>query len=208
MTTSRQVRVLFEIIFLFIFPPLLIYLHIIPKSIWFVALLIMFLIIPSIVIKEKWSLKSLGIRLDNISSGLLPYTIFTILGVLVMISIAQIVKSGTVENWWQDAHFQFLFLPISFIQEFAYRSFLIPRLKNFTRSPFLIIFLNAILFSLLHIFYPNPMVNLPLTFVAGLGFAALYYRYPNLILITISHCILNFLAVYYCFVGFAHCRPM
>lgn len=199
---------LIEIFFLFILPVLLIYFNIIPRDVRLGVLALVFFILVGIVVREKWSLKSLGIRLDNLIPALIPYTLFTLGAVAALIVIAKLLNSDTVENWSKDIHFQFLFLPISFIQEFAYRSFLIPRLKSIINSPWLVILANAILFSFLHIFYPNPVVNLPLTFFAGLGFASLYYRYPNLILATISHCILNFLSVYYCFVGFAHCRAL
>lgn len=201
-------KTLFEIFFLFILPVLLIYFNIIPKSVRLGVLVIVFFILIGVVVKEKWSLKSLGIRIDNLRSGVLPYTIFTILSVGVVFLIARLLHSGTVENWSRDVHFQFLFLPISVIQEFAYRSFLIPRLKGITNSPWLVVLIDAIIFASLHIFYPNPAVNLTLTFFAGIGFATLYYRYPNLFLASISHCVLNFVTVYYCFVGFAHCRPL
>lgn len=207
MTASKR-KVFLEIFFLFILPVLLIYLNIIPKEVRLGVLALVFFILIGIVVKEKWSFKSLGIRLDNIQSGLLPYTLFTIFSVGVVFLIARLAHSGTVENWWKDMHFQFLFLPISFIQEFAYRGFLIPRLKGVIASPWLVIVINAAIFAFLHIFYPNAVVNLALTFFGGIGFAALYYRYPNLFLATISHCILNFVTVYFCFVGFAHCRPM
>jgi len=51
---------------------------------------------------------------------------------------------------------------------------------------------NAVLFSLMHIIYLKAYVTLPLTFIAGIGLAWIYYKYPNLILISIAHTILKF----------------
>jgi membrane protease YdiL (CAAX protease family) len=66
--------------------------------------------------------------------------------------------------------------------------------KAFNNVPF-VIFLNASLFALIHIIYINTDIVLPLTFIGGIGFAVMYYKYPNLVMISISHTILNFTAM-------------
>ena len=87
------------------------------------------------------------------------------------------------------------FLPSSFFQEFAFRSFLIPRLKIIFNNNYYVIFINAILFTLMHIIYFNLGIVIPLVFVAGIFLAWLYSKYPNLILISLVHSVLNITAV-------------
>lgn len=62
-------------------------------------------------------------------------------------------------------------------------------------SPVFIILLNASLFSLMHIIYLNSYFVRPVTFIAGIGFAWIYYKYENLILISASHTVLNFVGM-------------
>lgn len=58
---------------------------------------------------------------------------------------------------------------------------------------------NALIFTFAHVIYPNKKINLPLIFVAGMAFAVIYFYYPNLILIAISHIILNYAALLFGF---------
>ena len=70
------------------------------------------------------------------------------------------------------------------------------------RSATAVIVWNALLFAGLHIIYPDLAISLPLIFAGGLGFASLYYVYPNLFLVSASHVVLNFFALLYCFFSF------
>ena len=63
------------------------------------------------------------------------------------------------------------------------------------KSPIFIICINAAVFAFMHVIYLNSIFVLPMTFIAGIGFAWMYYRYKNLILISVSHTVLNFIAV-------------
>jgi membrane protease YdiL (CAAX protease family) len=98
-------------------------------------------------------------------------------------------------RWWENARFLALFIPISVLQEIIFRGILMHMLKRaFQSIPFIII-LNASLFALIHIIYLNTSIIMPLTFIGGLGFAWMYHKYPNLIMISISHTVLNFTAM-------------
>jgi membrane protease YdiL (CAAX protease family) len=88
------------------------------------------------------------------------------------------------------------------LQEIAYRGFLFPKLKELTNSWLVIIFVNTILFTILHAIYPMPGLMLPVAFISGLALAVMYRFYPNLILISLSHAILNFIAVLHGFFFF------
>ena len=74
-----------------------------------------------------------------------------------------------------------------------------PKLELLMGIGFLAIAVNAIIFALLHIIYSNDYVSLLMIFAAGLGFAGMYLYYPNLILIALSHSVLNFIAVLFGF---------
>ncbi|WP_108803093.1 type II CAAX prenyl endopeptidase Rce1 family protein [Aquimarina sp. Aq107] len=73
-------------------------------------------------------------------------------------------------------------------QELIYRTFFYDRYENLVKSKWLFIFLNAILFSLAHIFLRSFLVQL-LTFLGGLLFAFTYQRTKSTTLVSIEHAI-------------------
>ncbi len=152
-----------------------------------------------IVVFEKWSFFDLGMRIDNIKEGLIPYVAFTAIGVLCLVISAKILKNKPDKDFYKQKHFIFGFILLSILQEFLFRSFLIVKLSSFINSTFLIILINAVLFTIMHLIYFNKKSVLFLLFCSGLIFAYLYLSFPNLILISISHSILNYFAVMFGF---------
>ncbi|WP_298238056.1 type II CAAX endopeptidase family protein [uncultured Algibacter sp.] len=73
-------------------------------------------------------------------------------------------------------------------QELVYRTFYFHRYNSFFTNKILFIFLNAILFSLAHLFFRNVLV-LILTFLGGLLFAITYKKTKSTILVSIEHAI-------------------
>lgn len=73
-------------------------------------------------------------------------------------------------------------------QELIYRTFFFERYKNLFTSHRLFIFVNAIVFSLGHIFFRNSLVIL-LTFFGGLLFAFTFYKTKSTLLVSIEHAI-------------------
>lgn len=203
---TKLSRVIPEMLIIFVLPVLLLYFKIIPISyrLW-LTIPVTLLIIHSVV-REKWSLKKLGIRIDNLRSSFLPYLTFTLVGVGIIFLFIKLTGRTYLDEYWKLYHFQGLFVLISTFQEFAFRGYLIPKLKSFISSDLKVILINSLLFSLLHIIFPNPWLMLPLAFLAGVAFSTMYKFFPNLILISISHSILNFVAVLYCLFSFAVCR--
>ena len=127
-----------------------------------------------------------------------PYAIFTIVGVGLLFFVSYIIPSfdnRPYYKWWEDMRFLALFIPISVLQEIIFRGILMKFLRHAFSSPMFIIILNASLFSLIHVIYDNSIFILPMTFIGGIGFAWIYYKYPNLILVSISHTVLNFTAM-------------
>ena len=73
-------------------------------------------------------------------------------------------------------------------QELIYRTLYFQRYESLFKSKSLFIFLNAIVFSLGHIFYRNPLVLL-MTFLGGILFALTYDKTKSTILVSIEHTI-------------------
>lgn len=185
------------IFFLFILPVASIYFGIVPIEYRIVALMVISLFIYGYIRRSGWGSDELGFHPKSWKSGILPYSLFTIVGVAVILWVGKTYFPAPAISWWQDTRLISFFIIISFAQEFIFRGFLMRFLSEFWNSPYKIIITNAILFALIHVIYQSPEIGVPLSFVGGLFFALLYYFFPNLVYISISHSILNFLAVYY-----------
>lgn len=73
-------------------------------------------------------------------------------------------------------------------QELIYRTFFFKRYEALFSSEGLVIFINAVLFSLAHLFFQNTLVLL-LTFCGGLLFAYTFKNTRSTTLVTIEHAI-------------------
>jgi len=73
-------------------------------------------------------------------------------------------------------------------QELIYRTFYFQRYEELFRNKNLLLFVNAIVFSLGHIFFRNALVMI-ITFLGGLLFALTYYRTKSTLLVSIEHAI-------------------
>jgi len=73
-------------------------------------------------------------------------------------------------------------------QELIYRTFFFQRYEVFFKSKPFLIFVNAIVFSLAHIFFRNSLV-LALTFFGGLLFAISFNKTRSTLLVSIEHAI-------------------
>jgi membrane protease YdiL (CAAX protease family) len=151
-----------------------------------------------VIYKERWTLTMLNIRFDNLRKTFLPYAAFTVLGVIVLVGVMKMlgIQSTAINPYVVLFEWS---IPIGAVQEFLYRGFLMRELHRVCASIPMIITVNALLFMLLHILYNPPILILPLTFIGGIGFAWMYEKYPNLLLIALSHGILNFFAIRYGF---------
>lgn len=194
-TEASKRLILTQIFIIFILPVFLLYYNVFTHNWRFILLAVSSLAIYGIIRHEKWTYEDMGIRHDNLKKEILIYSIFTILGLMALYILGNKLNlpdkdtpSFLIKTW-------VFFLPICFFQEFAFRSFLMPRLQRVFSSSFTVIFINTLLFTLMHIIYPNMFINIPLVFVSGILFAWLYYKYPNFLLISISHSILNVTAL-------------
>ncbi|MHB8903548.1 MAG: CPBP family intramembrane glutamic endopeptidase [Patescibacteria group bacterium] len=195
MKTSKKLSfIILNLFFLFIAPVFIVYYKIIPFEYHRYVLFVFTILIVILTIKERESLKNLGIYKGNLFKYYLPYTLFTIIGIIFIYVIAEFIGREPLD-WDSQYLYVLLVIPLSFCQEFIYRGYLMSKLKSFFNSALVIILINTFLFTILHIIFKDFLVVIPLAFISGLAFAWLYYKYPNLLLISISHSILNFTAV-------------
>lgn len=71
-------------------------------------------------------------------------------------------------------------------QEIIYRTFFFARYESLFQNKKLFIFINAILFSLAHLFFRNTLV-IVLTFIGGLLFAYTYHKTKSTFLASMEH---------------------
>ncbi|MDP3771139.1 MAG: type II CAAX endopeptidase family protein [bacterium] len=150
--------------------------------------------------RQHWSLRELGFRWDNARAAALPYAILAIVGAATIIAIA--LGTGRVlrAQWWLTPHFAYgLLIPVSAAQELFYRALLIPLLARVHSNRAFVVLINAALFAFLHVIFPDPAIVLPLSFVGGIAFAALWLRWPNLWLASAAHILLNAAFTLFCF---------
>lgn len=192
--TKEKELVWVQILYLFVIPTLLLYFKIIPGDFRIVMLFGVALLLFGIIKHNHWTFKDLGI-FRKYMKDFIPYFLFTIAGIGFLFWLSAIVEHSPFLNWWKNIKFLLLFIPISIIQEIVFRGVLMKLLRHAFSNPVFIIGLNASLFALIHVIYVNMTFVLPMTFIAGIGFAWMYYKYPNLVLISISHTILNFVGM-------------
>lgn len=186
-----------EIFLLFVLPVLLIVSGFIPLNQRGIVLIAVVVLTVFVSVIEKIPLKTLGVRTDNLKKSFVPYLLFTLAGVVGLFILSQIFGKSPLPKWWTYSHLQWAFLPISIVQEFGYRAFLQTKLQKLL-APWQAILLTTLLYSGMHILWKDPLIIL-MTFFGGLGWGYLWYKYPNLYLISISHAILNFMAIYFNF---------
>jgi membrane protease YdiL (CAAX protease family) len=73
-------------------------------------------------------------------------------------------------------------------QEILYRIFFFQRYRVLFKNEFILVFVNAVVFSLAHLFFKNTLVLL-LTFLGGILFALTYKKTKSTLLVSIEHAI-------------------
>jgi membrane protease YdiL (CAAX protease family) len=198
MTTDKQ-AILGEIFFIFIAPVALIATGIINIEWRMLALCISMLLMYGIIKHERIPDAALGMSWSSFRKSFIPYVLFTVVGVVSLRWVSGMLELEQVSIWWYSMHLVFLFLPVSILQEVAYRGFLFYKLRLLSSRWWFIIPFNVLLFTFLHVIYPVPIVTLPVAMVGGLCFALMYRYFPNIILISLAHAALNFAAILYGF---------
>lgn len=197
---TSKTLIIIQTIIIFVLPVALLYFNILSSD-WRIFLLAFCsLIIYGIIRHENWTHDDMGLN-NKFKEYFMPYLIFTVVSVALFFVLHSFLDFEPIKTKSVLIEKLLFFLPISFFQEFAFRSFLIHRLRLISNSNFFIVSINVILFTLIHVIYPSLNVILPITFIGGIFFAILYIKYPNLLLVSISHSAINITAVLLGFFG-------
>jgi membrane protease YdiL (CAAX protease family) len=191
---KKEELVLVQVFYLFIVPVLLLYFKIIPGQLRLLFLFIIAMLLLGIIYKAKWTFADIGIK-KHWGKEWMQYSIFTLCGILFLFWLSTVVPHEPFLEWWENRRFLLLFIPISVMQEVLFRGILMKMLLEAVKSVEVAIFINATVFCVLHIMYVHATFVLPLTFIGGVAFAWMYTKYKNLVLISISHTIFNFVAM-------------
>jgi len=194
-----------QVVALYVLPMLLIVTDAVPAAYryWLFGIGMAIPLLEMIV--GRWLPRRIGLRVDTLMPYFLPYLAFTTVLTVGLLLLAQLlgkVPAGHSLDWWNPS----LILTItvlSFLQEVCFRGYLLEKLAIVFDQVSLRVLVNALLFAWMHVIYPDPLFSMAITFVAGLGFAAMYVAYPNMWLVAGSHAVLNCVGTLYCFLNLA-----
>jgi membrane protease YdiL (CAAX protease family) len=190
-----------QVLLIFVLPVYLLYKKIIPFKYRLHVLVSIFLIVIFFIIIEGMTLYDLGIRFDNLDSHIFPYISFTILVSVAIVYLSKYVlkRKHYIHYWNEKKNHILLFIPLCFLQEFIFRSYLIPKLFDIFTSSIMVVFVNSLLFMFIHVIYSSKKLDLLLVFLEGFLLAMIYVLYPNFLFVSIAHSIHNFIAIFFKF---------
>ncbi len=111
--------------------------------------------------------------------------VITTLYVYIMDASALFCVPRNKPDVWVTILFVYTFLSV-WPQEVIYRTFFFERYKTLFTNKKIFIFVNAIVFSMAHLFLRNTLVTV-LTFIGGLLFAYTYMQTKSTTLVSIEH---------------------
>lgn len=139
--------------------------------------------------------EELGIRISNLKQSLLANALFIIPVMAIFLLLDDTEALAMKAEPPKTIFFFFYVLVSSPLQEFLFRSFLFAEMNRsgITRASAQVV-VSAASFAFLHIIYLDAFTTLA-TFAAGLVFAGIYRKYPNLAGVSLSHAVIGTLAI-------------
>lgn len=132
------------------------------------------------------TVQMIGFRLDNFLAATRFLILPTAVAVIVILAVGWTFNQSLLSAPWRN---RFFLLPIwALLQQYVVNGFINRRAQLLFGKGTRSVVLVALIFGLLH------LPNLPLaliTFIAGLGWALAYQRYPNLLALALSHSVLS-----------------
>jgi membrane protease YdiL (CAAX protease family) len=201
--SAARALVALQIVALYVLPVLTIALGLVPAAYryWMFGAGMAVLVIE--MAAARWPPRRIGLRLDNLVPCLPPYAAFTAVAVsglgLLTWLLGRSPAGHALDRW--DPALTTAIVALSLLQEVSFRGYLLAKLDAVFDGTAPKVVANAALFAWLHAIFPDPLLSVSITFLAGLGFAAMFVRYPNLWLAGASHAVLNCVATAYCLVN-------
>tara|TARA_R100000935_G_scaffold58415_2_gene95391 strand:- start:70344 stop:70982 length:639 start_codon:yes stop_codon:yes gene_type:complete len=187
-----KLKLLSEFFILFILLPVSLA---IPFNIWVkVGMVLIGFVYILIVLKKA----------ENINFQIKKNINWKYLGRRILVTFVLVTVATTAYVWFQDKEALFyvpinkpkLYVAILFIytflsvwpQEIIYRTFFFERYEALFENKTLFIFINALVFSLAHLFFRNTLV-LVLTFIGGIIFGFTYLKFRSTTAVSIEHAV-------------------
>ncbi|MDD5040448.1 MAG: CPBP family intramembrane metalloprotease [Patescibacteria group bacterium] len=192
----HRIRIILEIILVFVVPIL-----------WFVLglgehehrLIVFELLVGltvALALMHRMGFRALGFRTDNFLAAaklLLPGSVLALAALFILFKL-HIGVHYFFSDWYANVYF-FYYLSLGVIsQEFAYRGFLLLRLKQVTANPFILIATNAVLFAFLHVLHESWQVAIE-TGVLSAYLTWIYLKQPNIYATCLAHSIVGGAAI-------------
>lgn len=191
----RRGSFLLNLLPLYYTPPLLLWSGVVPFE-WRFQLLAFMTVL--ILVIDRWhgfGLKELGFRRDTLKQSLLvsiPTSLFLSVLMLVFFQLG-LIRSPTIPAC--KVFFVYYLIISSTSQEFLFRSSLFALMNKAGISGLMAqVLLSATTYSFAHIFYRD-VITLVATFVIGLLWGWIYYKYPNFWGAAFSHALVGATAI-------------
>jgi len=195
---NAELALFFQIIIFVILPVTLIYIKVIPIRLRLLVLIWGSLVVWLYVIYERLTFFQLGIRTDNLVSSVIPYLMFVVCSLSLIVILAKIFGNKIDKIWWKNKSYIWIIL-ISLTQQYIFFAYFLIKFQAIYGSFIIAVLLNSIGFAYIHILYPPVKKSFLLGYISGIAFGSIYLFYPDLILSTISQIILSMAAAYLSF---------
>lgn len=183
------------LILLYQLPVFLLFLKIIDYKYRYVLLFIFTFILFVYTYSQRYNLRDLGFRIDNIRKDIIINLTFCLIIVLALILSDQfgLIRNPTIPDW--KLFFIFYVFISSPLQEFLFRSLVFHELKLFGLGNVGQIIISTINFSLMHIIYHDWLTYLSALF-AGLCLGLIYWKTKSIYGISFSHAVIGAVSIY------------
>ncbi len=213
-SSSKSKASLFIFLSIFVVPPILLRLRILPFSWRYYVLGAMIILVTVyyafrlyILPKRKFKLKrfmlilrTLGLRTDNLIPAFKANFIFSATAVAAMFCLYGVGLSPKRALPDNLLLFVIFYIGSALVQEFWFRCVFYAEFKYRKISDFWFVVISSLNFAYLHIFFKDTPTMI-VTLIGGVAWGIIYAKYPNFWTIALSHLILGVAALLFGFIG-------
>ena len=131
----------------------------------------------------------LNLRIDNIQDTLFATLIFTLLGTLTIVAIRAKRKKFETLKWLTSL--VSLYLLFGIIQKIFFQAIVTSTINNLIENTNIVVISSGLFFALFHWGWGSKSIRFGiLSFIAGVVWAILFLKSPNILLLGASHAVL------------------